>query len=106
MIVLGLDIGSSSVKAGLLRGGGRVVGEIARAEFDARYVGTFAADAADDYLRAVARATRQRGAQSVDLVALSTMSPSWLAMDRRGRAITPVVTQQDRRSVAIAKELE
>src|SRR5688572_13847691 len=106
MIILGLDIGSSSVKAGLLRGGGRVVGAIARAQFDTRYDGTRAEVDADQVLRAVSRATRQLDAKSVDLIALSTMSPSWLAMDRRGRALTPLVTHQDRRSVAIAKELE
>jgi xylulokinase len=106
MIVLGLDIGSSSVKAGLLGGGGRVVGEIARAEFDTRYDGTRAEVDADHILRAVARATRQLEAKSVDRVAISTMSPSWVAMDRRGRAITPVVTHQDRRSIEIAKEIE
>src|SRR5207244_1358903 len=38
--------------------------------------------------------------------ALSNMAPSWVAMDKRGRAITPIVTHQDRRSVDVARDLE
>jgi xylulokinase len=106
MTMLGLDIGSSSVKAGILRASGRVVGRLVRVEFETRYGGERAEVDADDILRAVGRATRQLDLRRVECVALSTMSPSWVAMDRRGRAITPVVTHQDRRSVAIAKELE
>ena len=44
--------------------------------------------------------------RSVDHIALAVMSPSWLAMDAAGRPLTPVITHQDRRSVAIAHELE
>ena len=106
MTVLGLDIGSSSVKAGVLRAGGAVVGRVARGEFETDYDDARAEVDADAILRAVGRAARQLDLRRVECVALATMSPSWLAMDRRGRAITPVVTHQDRRSVAVAKELE
>jgi sugar (pentulose or hexulose) kinase len=106
MTVLGLDIGSSSVKAGVLRAGGRVVGRIERVSFDTRYDGERAEVDADQIVRAVGRATRELDLRRVECIALSTMSPSWVAMDRRGRAITPLVTHQDRRTVAIAKELE
>jgi len=34
------------------------------------------------------------------------MSPAWCAMDAKGRALTPLVTHQDRRSVDIAVEIE
>ena len=34
------------------------------------------------------------------------MSPSWLALDARGRPLTPVVTHQDRRSLDQAREIE
>ena len=34
------------------------------------------------------------------------MSPAWVAMDKHGRALTPFVTHQDRRSVDIAIDLE
>ena len=105
MTILGIDIGSSSVKAGVLRRR-RIVGSVVRVEFDTRHDGERAEVDADVILRAAGRATRQLDLRGVECVALSTMSPSWLAMDRRGRAITPVVTHQDRRSIAIAKEIE
>jgi xylulokinase len=34
------------------------------------------------------------------------MCPAWVAMDAKGKALTPIVTHQDRRSVAEAHELE
>jgi len=112
MIVLALDIGSSSVKAAILRGGGgggdRVAGRIARESFDTQYDGVRAEVVPDAILRAVARAIAQLGkaAKSVDVIALSNMAPSWVAMDKRGRAITPIVTHQDRRSVDVARAIE
>ncbi|MEO6435556.1 MAG: FGGY family carbohydrate kinase [Tepidisphaeraceae bacterium] len=107
MTILGIDVGSSSVKSAILRGD-RVVGRIVRERFDTTYDGVRAEVDAEKLLQAVARAIRGVGAAAmkVDAVALSTMSPSWVAMDKKGRAITPIVTHQDRRSVEIARELE
>ncbi|CAN5544797.1 hypothetical protein BH09PLA1_BH09PLA1_14050 [soil metagenome] len=58
-------------------------------------------------LRAVGQAIAQLGARAkkVDVIAMTAMAPSWLALDRAGRPITPLVTHQDRRSVQQAKEL-
>ena len=47
-----------------------------------------------------------KGVRRADCIALSVMSPAWVAMDRRGKAITPIVTHQDRRSVQEALEIE
>ena len=58
MNLLGLDIGSSSVKAAVLRGG-RIAGRIARIAFDTHYDGVRAEVDADDIGRAVARDTAQ-----------------------------------------------
>src|SRR6059058_3791575 len=106
-MILALDIGSSSVKAGLLRGD-RVVGRIAREKFPTSYDGVRAEVDANQILRAVARAVHDLGpaARKVDAIALSVMSPSWVAMDKSGRTITPVVTHQDRRSMDVARQLE
>jgi xylulokinase len=107
MTVLGLDIGSSSVKAALLRGT-RVYGEIAREHFKTRYDGTRAEAEPQLIIRAIARAIRSigAGARSVDAIALSVMSPAWIAMDQHGKPLTPLITHQDRRSVDVAVELE
>ena len=107
MRVLGIDIGSSSVKAGLLTGG-KLRGSAVREEFPTTYDGMRAEVDAEQILRAVGRAIRSVGgeARRVDAIALSNMAPSWVAMDKRGRAITPVVTHQDRRSVDVARDLE
>src|SRR5687768_14930352 len=107
MNVLGLDIGSSSVKCAVLRGD-RIAGRIARVRFETRYDGVRAEVDPDEILRAVARAIAQLGAaaKKVDAIAISNMAPSWVAMDKRGRAITPLVTHQDRRSVDVAREIE
>jgi xylulokinase len=107
MMLLGLDCGSSSIKAAILRND-KVVGKIVRASFDTQFDGIRAEVDPADILKAVRSVVHQlgEGAKKVDAIALDVMSPSWLAMDRQGRALTPIVTHQDRRSVEVARQLE
>ncbi|HWP41485.1 MAG TPA: FGGY family carbohydrate kinase, partial [Tepidisphaeraceae bacterium] len=107
MLILALDVGSSSVKAALLRDG-RIVGQPVRTTFPTRYSEDRAEVDPEAIVGAVVRSIRALGPQTrrIDCIALATMSPSWVAMDKRGRALTPVVTHQDRRSLDIAIEIE
>ena len=107
MATLGIDIGSSSVKAGVLRGD-QVVGKVARRSFDTQYDGVRAEVKPDDIVGAIRRAVGDLGAAAkrADAIALSVMSPAWVAMDKSGKPITPIVTHQDRRSVEVAREIE
>jgi xylulokinase len=107
MKMLGIDIGSSSVKAAVLLNG-KVRGKVVRAEFETRHEGVRVEVDAEGVLRAVAKAIGQIGgeAKRVEVVGLSVMSPSWVAMDKKGMALTPVITHQDRRSVEEAKAIE
>jgi xylulokinase len=106
MIFLGIDAGSSSVKARLFRDG-RPAGAVARVAYPTHHDGLRVEAEGETLLAAVARAIAAvPGAKRADRVGLSVMSPAWVAMDRRGRAITPIVTHQDRRSVVEARELE
>jgi xylulokinase len=104
---LALDIGSSSVIAGILRGK-KTVTEAPRVFFKTRYQSGRVEVDADEMLGAVTRAIAGLDGQAkkVDAIALAVMSPAWVAMDREGRALTPLVTHQDRRSVGIATEIE
>jgi xylulokinase len=105
--VLGLDIGSSSVIAGILRGT-RVVAEAPRAFFRSRCTGSRVEVEPADLLRALRAAVSGLGGgvRGVDAIHLAVMAPAWIAMDREGRPLTPIVTHQDRRSVADARRLE
>jgi xylulokinase len=107
MNVLAIDIGSSSVKMGVLRNN-RLVGRPVRDSFPTRYDDTRAEVDPDQIYEAIGKAARalKPARKKIDCIALATMSPSWVAMDRRGRAITPIITHQDRRSVDVARELE
>jgi len=107
MKILGIDIGSSSVKAAVLRDG-KVVGDVTRAAFKTRHDGVRVEVDANRVLAAIAEAVSDVGkaARDVELIALSVMSPSWVAMNARGKPLTPVITHQDRRSVDEAIELE
>ncbi|HEV7297975.1 MAG TPA: FGGY family carbohydrate kinase [Tepidisphaeraceae bacterium] len=107
MPILGLDIGSSSVKTAVLRET-KIVGEVATQRFKTRYDGARSEVSPDEVLKAVRGAIGQLGAavKKVDAVAISVMSPAWVAMDSRGKALTPLVTHQDRRSVAEAHAIE
>ncbi len=107
MNILGLDIGSSSVKAGIVRGT-RIVGSIVHQAFDTHFDGVRAEVPADGLLRAIAVAIAKIGAaaENVEAINLSVMSPAWVAMDKTGKALTPIVTHQDRRSIEIARWIE
>ncbi len=107
MKLLAIDIGSSSVKAAVLTGAGtprKVIG----VPFPTQYDGTRASVDAAEVERALHQAFKQIGddRREVDAIAITTMAPSWLAMDKAGRAITPVVTHQDRRAIEEAKQIE
>lgn len=107
MQLLALDIGSSSVKGAVIRVPHRP-GRIVRAAYPTRHEGSRVEVDPPALLKAVAAAVAQLGkaARHVDAVALSVMSPAWVAMDLSGKPLTPIVTHQDRRSVDIAIELE
>ncbi|MGD0462755.1 MAG: FGGY family carbohydrate kinase [Tepidisphaeraceae bacterium] len=107
MNILGLDIGSSSVKAGIVRNG-RIIGPLARDTYPTHYDGPKVEVDPSKVLKAIAHAISQLGppARKVDAIGLSVMAPAFLAMDRAGKPLTRLVTHQDRRSVKIAHELE
>jgi sugar (pentulose or hexulose) kinase len=107
MLILGLDIGSSSVKAAVVRDG-NIIGRLARAAFPTQWDSPRVEVNPRGILRAIAQAIADLGksAKRVDAIGLSVMSPAWVAMDAKGKPLTPIVTHQDRRSVAIAHELE
>jgi xylulokinase len=107
MKLLGLDIGSSSVKAAVLYNG-RVRGKVFRTPFKTSHAGVRVEVGPRSLLDAVAASITDMGkpGKSADAIALSVMSPAWVAMDTKGKALTPIVTHQDRRSAQVAIELE
>ena len=107
MTLLGLDIGSSSVKAGLLRDG-LLTGDPAREAFPTRYDGAKAEVDAAAIFAAVHKVIADLGpdAKTVDAVALSVMCPAFVLIDTAGKPLTPIVTHQDRRSVEQAVRIE
>jgi xylulokinase len=106
MIVLGLDVGTSSVKAGIVRDG-KIIGRAVSAGYPTHFDGAKVEVDPGKVLAAIGRVIGDFGkrARGVDAVGLSVMGPAWIAMDGRGKALTRIVTHQDRRSVEVAREL-
>jgi xylulokinase len=102
MKVLGIDIGSSSVKAAVLGRGMRV----SRVAYTTKHTGPRVEVDANQLLAAIAKAVRELNARHIDVIVPCAMAPSWVAMDARGKAISPMVTHQDRRSTDEAKQIE
>jgi len=105
--LLALDFGSSSIIAGLLEGK-RVVREAPRVFYPTHCRGAAVEVRAEDLLSAAVEAVRKLdlGTSGVDALQFAVMAPAWLAMDARGRALTPMITHQDRRSLVEAREIE
>ena len=111
MRVLALDVGTSSARALLHDERGRPV-DGARAVV--RYTGTrghsgrlaeYDADELAEVARAVAAEARRLAGGRVDAVAASCFWHSLVAVDPRGRALTPVVGWRDTRAAAKVEEL-
>jgi gluconokinase len=109
--VLAVDIGSSSVRARVYDGEGR---HIEGMEARQRYKVTRGRDGsaefdADELLAAVERAIdevrREAGGERLAAVGASCFWHSLMALDRRGRAATPLITWGDTRAVDAAEEL-
>src|SRR5665213_1127469 len=107
MQLLGIDIGSSSVKCALLRAG-KLSGKIVHAPFRSLTTGVRVEVEPTAILKAVQSAVRDSdgAAKRADAIALSVFSPGWVAMDGAGEPLTPIITHQDRRSVEVAIALE
>ncbi len=107
MKLLAIDIGSSSVKVAMMSGQ-KLVGRVTRADYPTDYRAGRAEIDPAAILSAVAKAIRLHGpaVKKVDLIAPTVMAPSWLAIDRHGKPLTPVITHQDRRSIEVAHEIE
>ncbi|MGA2229422.1 MAG: FGGY family carbohydrate kinase [Tepidisphaeraceae bacterium] len=107
MIFLALDVGSSSVKAQLFADGAGV-GVPVRVGYPTIHDGVKAEVDPAAILTAVKQAIASLGPQAAtaQTIGLAVMSPAWVAMDANGRALTPIVIHQDRRSVQVARDLE
>jgi xylulokinase len=105
--LLALDIGSSSVIAGLLDGT-KVVREAPRIFYPSQCRGAAVDVRPEDLLAAVYQAVAglELGSTKIDAVQFAVMAPAWLAMDKNGVPLTPLVTHQDRRSLLEAREIE
>ena len=107
MKLLAIDIGSSAIKSAIIVKG-KITGQIVRTAFPTHCAGAQVEVDGREILRALGQGLRDLGddIRHVDCISLSVMSPAWVAMDRNGQPLTPIVTHQDRRSVDIALELE
>ncbi|GIJ65620.1 hypothetical protein Voc01_005370 [Virgisporangium ochraceum] len=54
----------------------------------------------------IVAAVKELAPDSLDLIGLTTLGPAFIAMDKAGEPLTPLVTHADRRSVEQARHLE
>ena len=105
---LGLDFGTSSVKALLVRGDGSVAGR-SSAVYPTSYApGGVAEQEARDYLRAAGEAITACGARDLPIegVGLAGQTPTLVLVDAHGEPVRPALTWQDHRADDEARLLE
>ena len=109
--VLSVDVGSSSVRAGLYDGSGDdVEGTGVQLDYEFEYTadGGASKDAGellDLVARAVDGALSRAGDAAISGVAMSTFWHSVLGVDSDGRPTTPILTWADRRAADVAPDL-
>ncbi len=104
-MILAIDVGSSSVKAALLDGT-TIVGDNAYEPFVTTYRDLCVEVDAVAIDEAIRRAVARLDIAAASSVGITGMAPAWLAMDEHGRAMTPIITHQDRRSTEVAHAIE
>ena len=90
-----IDVGSSSVKAALLEGTEILPGSMVSAAYETSRDHGKAEVNPDELAVAIRRVAGQLNWSDVTGVGLTGMGPAWLAMDDRGRPVSPIVTHQD-----------
>jgi len=106
-LVLGLDFGTSSVKALFIGIGGEILKQVAVEITTTSTEDFFAEQRAEDYLEALSQISRN----NVELIShvisigLSGHTPSVVCVDRDGNSVRPVMTWQDNRARAEADDL-
>jgi len=104
---LGLDIGTSSVKAVLVADDGEVLGRGSAPCATHRPAAGFAEQDPQDYLVAAAAASQQCGIDTrpPDGVGLVGQTPTLILVDRGGTPVRPAMTWQDQRATREARDL-
>jgi xylulokinase len=106
MRILALDLGSSSIKAAYLKAGRvkREVKVLTQAHTDGVKVELPAAPLLQALEQAIIQA--MDGKSKLDAIAVDTLSPAVVVLDRHHKVLAGCITHQDRRSIAQAKEIE
>jgi xylulokinase len=111
-LLLGIDVGTTSVKAALFTPDGRLEA-LGSAEYPVQYVRPgWVEQNPEDWWIAVCSAIRQalvaavNGAELVAGIAVSAQAPTMLALDEAGQPLRPALIWMDRRAEAEAKALE
>lgn len=111
MLLLGIDIGTTSVKAALLTPGGHLEG-VKSVDYPIHYVRPgWVEQQPEDWWKATCLAVRQvlssvpHGPARVAGLAVSAQAPTLLALDRDGQPLRPALIWMDRRAEAEAQQL-
>jgi xylulokinase len=106
-VIVGLDVGTSSVKALFISSNGEVIDRIESKITTHHETGSIAEQDANDYWRAVIEIFGRAGSIRNDVVAigLSGQTPSVVCVDEFGNPTYPVLIWQDARATSEAAEL-
>jgi xylulokinase len=77
-----------------------------RTPYETSYHGVRVEIDPDDLWAAIVASVTGLRPGRVDLIGLTALGPAFVAMDRSGKPLTPLVTHADRRSVAQARQIE
>lgn len=110
-LLLGIDIGTTSVKAALLAPDGRLEG-VKSADYPIHYVRPgWVEQQPEDWWKATCLTVRQvlssvpQGRERVAGIAVSAQAPTLLALDRSGQPLRPAMIWMDRRAEAETRQL-
>jgi xylulokinase len=110
MYILGLDVGTSSVKAAVLDAAtGQLTGDLVHTAYELDHPTPDAAEVSAENLWQIVAAAARAAARAVQVevegVALSVLTPALVLLDRADRPVAPVWTHLDRRARPAARQV-
>jgi len=105
-LILGIDVGTTSVKAGVIDETGQILAQFGKSYPTARKGTSFVVQNPDDWVNLISEAMSAFAAYEITAIGLTSQVNTHVFVDRNGAALMPAIVWQDGRATAEAAALD
>jgi xylulokinase len=105
-LMIGIDVGTTSVKAGVIDEAGQIVAQFAKSYPTVRKGTSVVEQNPDDWIDLITEAMSEFGSFNIAAIGLTSQVNTHVFVDRKGDALMPAIVWQDGRAIAEATVLD